>query len=56
MKSGVEKAKKIMDENKKIKIKDLAPMVGFDNVASFIRVFKKQEGISPGQYLEQKDE
>ena len=52
----VEKAKKIMDENKKIKIKDLAPMVGFDNVASFIRVFKKQEGISPGQYLEQKDE
>ena len=33
-----------------IKIKDLSAEVGFVNINTFIRIFKKYEGISPGQY------
>jgi|GEM_PF-6391402 len=51
-KQRVNRAKEIMDQDKNIKIKDLALMVGFNNVVSFIRIFKKIEGISPGQYIE----
>ncbi|MFI3227117.1 MAG: AraC family transcriptional regulator [Clostridia bacterium] len=43
-------AKQIMLDNPNIKIKDLSVAVGFANINSFIRVFKEQEGISPGQY------
>lgn len=48
----IEKAKEIMRENKNIKIKDLAPMIGFNSSVSFIRCFKNIEGISPRQYIE----
>ena len=33
-----------------IKIKDLSAKVGFVNINTFIRIFKKHEGVSPGQY------
>ena len=50
----IKKAKQMMDENKNILIKDLAASLGYNNVVSFIRMFKKNEGISPGEYLKMK--
>ncbi|MEF2246604.1 helix-turn-helix domain-containing protein [Paenibacillus sp. IITD108] len=45
----VQKAKEIM-QKEKVKIGDLALMVGCNNANTFIRMFRKYEGISPGQY------
>lgn len=50
----VKKAKQMMDENSNILIKDVAQSLGYNNVVSFIRMFKKIEGISPGAYLKLK--
>lgn len=50
----VKKAKQMMDENKNILIKDVAQSLGYNNAVSFIRMFKKIEGISPGAYLKLK--
>lgn len=47
----IKKAKQIMDNDKNILIKDLAQMCGYNNAVSFIRMFKKSEGVSPGQYI-----
>jgi len=33
-------------------IKDIAVMVGFNDSSSFIRTFKKYEGISPGRFVD----
>jgi AraC-like DNA-binding protein len=49
----VEKAKELLTSNRDIKIKDLASMVGCTSDNSFIRIFKRYEGISPGQYQEE---
>lgn len=46
----VEKAKEILKKNPNIKIKELAILVGFNSDNSFIRIFKKYEGSSPGNY------
>lgn len=46
----IEKAKEIMSENPEAKAKEVAEKVGFANLATFIRVFKKKEGITPGQF------
>lgn len=46
----VKKAKEILSKQN-VKIQDLAVMVGCNNVNTFIRIFKKVEGISPGAYL-----
>ncbi|GHI00091.1 helix-turn-helix transcriptional regulator [Neobacillus kokaensis] len=43
------KAQEIL-ENREVKIKELAGMVGFNNVNTFIRTFKKYVGLPPGQY------
>jgi AraC-like DNA-binding protein len=45
-----QKATEFLRENPNIKIKDLAIQVGYYNVNSFIRMFKKYEGTSPGEY------
>lgn len=37
-----------------VKIKELATMVGFNNVNTFIRTFKKYVGLPPGQYEKNK--
>ncbi|HHV97637.1 MAG TPA: helix-turn-helix transcriptional regulator, partial [Clostridiaceae bacterium] len=37
-------------KNTDLKIKDIANEVGIENVNSFIRIFKKYYGISPGEY------
>lgn len=34
----------------KIKINEVAKLVAFYNVSALIRVFKKHEGMTPGQY------
>jgi two-component system, response regulator YesN len=43
------KAQEIL-ENREVKIKELAGMVGFNNVNTFIRTFKRYVGLPPGQY------
>jgi AraC-type DNA-binding domain-containing proteins len=45
----VEKAKMLINEYE-INIKDVAEKNGFYNCNSFIRIFKKYESITPGQY------
>ncbi|NHN29900.1 helix-turn-helix domain-containing protein [Paenibacillus agricola] len=46
----VKKAKEIMNGKPNIKIQDVALMVGCNNANTFIRMFKRYEGVSPGQY------
>jgi YesN/AraC family two-component response regulator len=46
----VEKAKELILADKNIKINDIAATVGFLNTTTFIRVFKKYESITPGEY------
>lgn len=46
----IEKAKEILREKKDIKIKDLAEKLGYNSSNTFIRIFKKYEGISPTQF------
>jgi len=41
------KARELL-ENTDLKIKDIARMVGYQNVNSFVRAFRMNEGISPG--------
>lgn len=50
----IKKAKEIISSNNYITIKELATMVGFNNSDTFIRVFKRYEGVSPGQYQSKK--
>jgi AraC-like DNA-binding protein len=45
----VEKSKEIMSK-KRVQIKDVASMVGYNSPNAFIRIFNKYEGISPGQH------
>lgn len=57
----VKLTKKMLMENRDLKVKDVAEIVGFFNISTFIRVFKKIEGVTPGQFrdslleLEQKE-
>ncbi|RLQ94294.1 helix-turn-helix domain-containing protein [Falsibacillus albus] len=46
----IQKAKEILSGNENIKIHQVAELVGYNNVNSFIRIFKKYVGLSPGQY------
>lgn len=49
----VKKAKEYM-QNGKMKIGTVAKLVGCNSVNTFIRIFKKYEGVSPGQYAQNK--
>lgn len=50
-------AKKLMQSNPDILLKDVAEMVGFTDAFYFSRVFKSHEGVSPSLYMKQlKDE
>lgn len=44
-------AKKLMQSNPDILLKDVAEMVGFTDAFYFSRVFKSREGISPSAYI-----
>lgn len=46
-------AKQLMQEKRNWKVKDIAQQIGYNNVNTFIRIFKKYEGISPGEYQAQ---
>ncbi|SDE40967.1 Helix-turn-helix domain-containing protein [Paenibacillus sp. UNCCL117] len=46
------KQAKLMMGNKQDSISDIAKVVGYNEVATFIRVFKKYEGITPGKFKE----
>ena len=49
----VKKAKEYL-QNGKMKMGTVAKMVGCNSINTFIRIFKKYEGISPGQYVVKK--
>lgn len=49
-----EKAKELLLTQPGLKISEVAAMVGVQNVNTFIRVFKKECGVSPGQYQAEK--
>lgn len=46
----VKKAREILKRESHVKIHELAGRVGFNSSNTFIRVFKKYEGISPGSF------
>jgi two-component system response regulator YesN len=50
-KKRIQEAKKLL-VRKDISIGEVAKQVGFSNANTFIRVFKKHEGITPGQFKE----
>jgi AraC-like DNA-binding protein len=43
------KAKELLHDNN-LTINEIAKMIGYGTAARFIRVFKKGEGITPGEY------
>ncbi|WP_338781235.1 helix-turn-helix domain-containing protein [Metabacillus sp. FJAT-52054] len=45
----IEKAKELL-AGKNMKVNEAARLVGYNNVNTFIRIFKKYVGLSPGQY------
>lgn len=47
--SRIEKAKSLLKDTM-VPIKEVGFKVGFNNIQTFIRVFKKYEGITPGQF------
>jgi YesN/AraC family two-component response regulator len=50
-KTRVEQAKKALADSK-TRISDIAEACGFINSNTFIRVFKKYEGVTPGRFRE----
>ena len=48
----IDEAKTLMKDNPAIRVKEVADRTGFYNVSAFIRVFKKIEHMTPGQYRE----
>ncbi|WZL81412.1 helix-turn-helix domain-containing protein [Vallitaleaceae bacterium 9-2] len=48
----VNQAKKMIESDKKIAMKEIAMQVGCSNPNTFLRIFKKYEGISPTMYKE----
>ena len=48
----IEHSLNLLKENK-LKISEIATIVGFSNANSYIRVFKQFMGISPGKYIEE---
>lgn len=50
----LEKARRLMQENPGILIRDVAEMVGYRDQFYFSRVFRSAFGVSPSEYLEQR--
>lgn len=48
-----EKAREILENQPDIRISEVSGMIGIQNVNTFIRLFKKDCGMSPGQYQAQ---
>jgi two-component system response regulator YesN len=45
----IQRAKELLP-NLELKIQDVAALVGYQNVNSFIRMFKRYSGVTPGEY------
>lgn len=52
----IKRAKELMYNDKSLKIKDIASLVGCNSSNTFIRIFRKYEGVSPTQYLSENEE
>ena len=50
----LKEAKRLLQEFPEIKVKDIALMLGYTNTISFIRLFKKKVGVTPGEYRRKK--
>ena len=50
----VDKAKALIDSTE-LSMSEIASNVGFNNVRTFLRTFRKFEGITPSQYHELKN-
>ncbi len=48
----VEKAKELLAKTPPVSVRQTAAMVGFSSSESFIRTFKRHEGVTPGVYQE----
>lgn len=48
----VDMAKKIIDDSPNTAMQDISETVGFNNARTFLRTFRKFEGITPSQYKE----
>ncbi len=48
--SRVRRAKLLL--GKEMTVKDIAEQVGYGHIVTFIRIFKRMEGVSPGKYRE----
>ena len=46
----IEKAKKLIEENKDLRIKDIADAVGFKEAYYFSKTFKRETGMWPTEY------
>lgn len=46
----LEKAKELFETDKRLSLNEISSMLGYNSVHSFIRFFKKYEGITPGEY------
>jgi len=51
----LKRAKQILDKEK-LSIKELMMRVGFENTISFIRIFKREFGVTPGEYAKRMHE
>lgn len=52
-KVGIQEAKYLIKTGRNtMNISDVSEKAGFTNVNTFIRIFKKYEGITPGKYKE----
>lgn len=49
----VEKAKELLREVPPRTVRQVAAMVGFSGSESFIRTFKRHQGVTPGRYQEE---
>lgn len=47
----VEKAKELMQANSSILVKEIIDQVGMNSQDTFIRMFKRYEGMTPGKYI-----
>ena len=50
MQYRIRKAKSLLIRDNKSSIEEIANQVGYDNLRTFVRVFKKYEGVTPAQY------
>lgn len=50
----LKEAKRLLEETPGIKVKDVASHLGYTNTISFIRLFKKKTGLTPGEYRREK--